>query len=471
MKRTNNTDGDKLKDHRKLGRELDLFSFHEYAPGAIFWHPKGWSIFKTLQDFIREKTTKNGYQEISTPVMVKSQLYKQSGHWEHFGEHNMFNLSVFEPEEQSQIIKLTGDSIRKEVKKGKSIPSPYKTKILFRGEELDISINEVKVIKEGGKGNIVYKGINLILNGISLPVNYSLKPMNCPESALIYKSHIRSYQELPIKFSEFGILHRRELSGVLGGAFRVRQFMIDDAHIFVRPDQIQDEIHQLLLLTIDVYKSFGFKPKFYLATRPDKAMGDKKSWVEPEKDLSNALKNAKVDFDLKPKDGAFYGPKIDIHIKDSQKRNWQLATIQLDFQIPKEMQLSYIDKGGAKKRPIMIHRAILGSFERFIGILTEHFQGAFPAWLSPIQVKVIPIAERHVDYANLLVKTLTEETIRADIDDRNETMGSKLRDAQIQKIPYMLIIGDKEKVQKSVSLRSREKGDEGVTTIKCRWEK
>lgn len=446
MKRTNKAEGGKLKDHRKLGRELDLFSFHEYAPGAIFWHPKGWSIFKTLQDFIREKTAKKGYQEISTPVMVKSQLYKQSGHWEHFGEHNMFNLPVWEADE----IKY----IRKQVKT--AVPRIEKSIALAKDPVINFPLSQdvtitIIVINKNTK-DFVYE----------LPVNYSLKPMNCPESALVFASHVRSYQDLPIKFSEFGILHRRELSGVLGGAFRLRQFTIDDAHIFVRPDQIQDEIHQLLLLTIDVYESLGFKPKFYLATRPDKAMGDKKSWVEPEKDLSKALKNAKVDYGLKPKDGAFYGPKIDIHIKDSQKRDWQLATIQLDFQIPKEMKLSYIDSHGTKKRPIMIHRAILGSFERFIGILTEHFQGAFPVWLSPIQVKIIPIADRHSDYGDQLNQVLLDNNFRSEVDNRSETMQAKIRDAEMQKIPYMLIVGDKERVQKKVSVRSLATGDEGV---------
>ena len=379
----------KLKDHREIGRELDLFSFHDVAPGAIFWHPKGWTIYQTLKKFIREKTLSEGYQEISTPVMVKSSLFKQSGHWKHFGAHNMFNLIIDEDE------------------------------------------------------------------------SYSLKPMNCPETALVYATKTRSYQDLPIKLSDFGILHRRELSGVLGGAFRVRQFTIDDAHLFVRSDQIQEEIHKLIFLAIDVYKSLGFKPKFYLATRPEKAMGDKKTWDEAEKALEKALKQTKVNFDIKPKDGAFYGPKIDIHIKDSQNRDWQLATIQLDFQIPKQMKLNYINKDGEKEMPVMIHRGLFGSFERFIGILIEHYGGAFPVWLSPVQVKVLPLTERNLKYANLITEKLKKEKIRVELDDRNETLPAKIRDAQLEKVPYMLILGDREEKSKKVAVRLRTEKDLG----------
>lgn len=379
----------KLKDHREIGRELDLFSFHEYAPGAIFWHPKGCIIYRTLQEYLRNITASQGYLEISTPVMVKSKLFEKSGHWEHFRE-NMFNFTV---ENES----------------------------------------------------------------------YSLKPMNCPESTLIFSSRTRSYNDLPLRLSEYGILHRNELTGVLGGAFRVRQFTIDDAHIYVRPDQIQEEIHKLLLLVIDVYKSLGFSPRFYLATRPDKAMGDKKTWDEAEKDLQQALKDAKVNFDIKPKDGAFYGPKIDIHINDSQDRDWQLATIQLDFQIPQRMQLTYVDQYGEGKNPVMIHRAITGSLERFMGILTEHFQGAFPLWLSPTQVIVLPISDKFLNYAQK-VKKLLENTARVDLDDRNETLQAKVRDATMQKIPYILVVGAKEEEKQSVSVRTRGGEDMGVMT-------
>lgn len=380
-----------LKDHRQIGQEQDLFSFHEVAPGAVFWHPKGWIIYQALQEFIRTKLAQEGYQEILTPIMVKSDLFKKSGHWDYYNEH-MFSFSA---EEQ----------------------------------------------------------------------NYSLKPMNCPESTLIYSSKTRSYQDLPLRFSDFGILHRNELSGVLGGLFRVRQFVIDDAHHYLRPDQIQDEIHKLLILVTDFYKSFGFKPQFYFATKPDKAMGDPKLWQEAEKDLEIALKDAKVKYGIKEKDGAFYGPKIDIHIKDSQNRDWQLATIQLDFQIPERMKLEYVDKGGERKRPVMIHRAILGSLERFIGILTEHFQGAFPLWLSPVQVVVLPIADRHQEQAKKVHDKLQEAKIRVQIDTRQETLQAKIRDAALQKVPYMAIIGDKEVASANISVRTRDGEDLGQLSL------
>ena len=399
----------KLKDHREIGRELDLFSFHDVAPGAVFWHPKGWTIYQTLKKFIRKKTLSEGYQEISTPVMVKSSLFKQSGHWEHFGADNMFNLAIYED---------------KEIAAGK-VPA-VKTKVNGKIQEVP-------------------------------EVNYSLKPMNCPETALVYATKTRSYQDLPIKLSDYGILHRRELSGVLGGAFRVRQFVIDDAHLFVRPDQIQEEIHKLLLLAIDIYQSFGFKPKFYLATRPEKAMGDKKTWSKAEKSLEKALRDAKVDFNIKPKDGAFYGPKIDIHIRDSQDRDWQLATLQLDFQMPQRMNLSYINKDGKKETPVMIHRGIFGSFERFIGILIEHYAGAFPTWLSPVQVKIIPISEKHAVYAKKVAQKLLDTQIRVELDNDNLSMQKRIRNSEIAKIPYILVVGDKEKAANSINVRQRGK--------------
>jgi len=375
-------DKPQLKDHRQIGQELDLFSFHDVAPGAVFWHSKGWIIYKVLQNFLIERLAKEGYQEISTPVMVKSELFKKSGHWDFYSE-NMFNLTV---EKES----------------------------------------------------------------------YSLKPMNCPEASLIFSTKTRSYQDLPLRFSEFGVLHRNELSGVLGGLFRVRQFAIDDAHHFIRPDQIQDEIHRLIVLVIEFYKSLGFKPEFYLSTKPDKAMGDPKLWEEAEKDLEEALKKAKVKYGTKEKDGAFYGPKIDIHIKDSQKRDWQLATIQLDFQIPEKMGLSYIDSDGKEKRPVIVHRAILGSLERFIGILTEHYQGAFPVWLSPVQVAIIPISEKHVEHSKKVLEELSRNGVRGEIYDKNGTMQLKIREATLQKVPYLVIIGDREIENSKVSVRTRD---------------
>lgn len=387
-----------LKDHRQIGQELDLFSVHEVAPGAIFWHHKGWIIYKTLVEFIQSRIEGEGYQEISTPVMVKSALFRQSGHWEHFGE-NIFSL---------------------------------------------------KVDKE----------------------DYSLKPMNCPEASLVYATKTRSYQDLPIRLAEFGILHRNELSGVLGGAFRVRQFVIDDAHHFVTPTQIQQEILDLLSLVTDFYKKLGFKPHFYLATKPDKAMGDAKLWEEAEHDLESALKAAKVTYDIKGKDGAFYGPKIDIHIKDSQERDWQLATIQLDFQIPEKMKLEYIDRDGKPKRPVIVHRAILGSLERFIGIMLEHYQGALPLWLSPVQVAILPVSEKVSDYARKVFEIFKNERIRAELDSSDKPIGAKIRKATLQKIPFMCIIGENESQKSSqdegffVSVRTREGKNLGMQELK-----
>lgn len=378
-------DNSNLKDHRQIGQELDLYSFHDVAPGAVFWHPKGWTIYKTLQDFIRELLSKEGYTEISTPAMTKSQLFKKSGHWDHYKE-NMFSLDV---ESES----------------------------------------------------------------------YSLKPMNCPESALIFSNTTRSYHELPLRYSDFGILHRNELSGVLGGLFRVRQFTIDDAHIYTRPDQIHSEIENLLKLVVEFYKIFDFKPKFFLSTKPDKAMGDEKLWEEAEKALKTALDNSKVEYGTKEKDGAFYGPKIDIHINDAQDRDWQVATIQLDFQIPEKMQLEYIDSNGEAKRPVIIHRAITGSLERFIGILTEHYQGAFPLWLSPVQVSILPITDGQKVHAEKLASELRSAGIRTEVDGRSETLQAKIREATLQKVPYLGIIGEKEVASGNlISVRDR-KGD------------
>jgi len=370
------------RDHRQIGQELDLFSFHDVAPGTVFWHPKGWSVYLTLQNYIRSLLEKD-YTEISTPVMTKSQLFKNSGHWDHYKE-NMFSLDI---EAES----------------------------------------------------------------------YSLKPMNCPESALIYSTKTRSYNDLPLRFSDFGILHRNELSGVLGGLFRVRQFTIDDAHIYLRPDQIQEEIQRLLKLVIKFYEIFKFRPKIFLSTKPDKAMGDDKLWQEAEGALKTALDNSSVEYGVKEKDGAFYGPKIDIHINDSQGRDWQVATIQLDFQIPEKMQLEYIDSDGTGKRPVIIHRAITGSLERFIGILTEHYQGAFPLWLSPVQVAILPITDGQIEHAEKLASELRDEGIRVEVDSRSETLQAKIREATLQKVPYLGIIGEKEVADgKIISVRDRK---------------
>lgn len=377
----------KKRDHRKLGKELELFFFHEIAPAAPFWLPKGMIIFRELEKFLREKLDKEGYQEISTPIMVKKTLWERSGHWEHYKE-NMFILEVD---------------------------------------------NEI----------------------------YSLKPMNCPESTIVYKSKLRSYRDLPLRLSEIGRLHRNEISGALGGMLRVRQITMDDAHLFVRPDQILEEITNLLKLVNEFYLLFGFSPSYNLSTRPEKAMGDIELWNQAELALKQALELNNIDYKLKEGEGAFYGPKIDVQIKDAIGRSWQTATIQLDFQMPERFELEYIDENDDRKRPVMIHRAIFGSFERFIGILTEHFAGYFPTWLSPIQVVIIPISENFVNYAQKVYNVLFENNIRVELDKRNEKVGYKIREWENQKVPYMLIVGEKELQNNSVSVRKHKKGDLG----------
>ena len=387
-----------LKDHKQIGQELELFFTDEIAPGAPFWLPKGMVIFKELERYIRELTSEAGYLETSTPIMVKSELFKQSGHWEKFGEHNMYNLELSDEEDGSNA------------------------------------------------------------------QTYSLKPMNCPESTILYRFRPRSYRELPLRLSEIGRLHRREKSGEVNGLLRVRQLTMDDAHIYATEEQIFDEVSAILDMMMDFYKKFGFEYEFRLATRPETRAGSDENWDKAEKALAEALKKKKLKAGDKMGDGAFYGPKIDVHIKDSQGREWQLATVQLDFAQPEAFKLEYIDEKGEKKRPVMIHRAIFGSFERFIAILTEHFQGAFPTWLSPVQVMIIPISEKNNKYANQVADTLIHGSIRVSLNDRAETMQSKIRDAQVQKIPYMLIVGGREEENSQVSVRGRV-GDLGVMKI------
>ncbi len=392
----------KLKDHKQIGQEQELFFSHDYAPGAPFWLPNGMVLFKELEKYIRELTDKKGYKETSTPIMIKSKLFKESGHWTKFGEHNMYNLILADDENDKH------------------------------------------------------------------PESYTIKPMNCPEATIIYRFRPRTYKELPLRLSELGRLHRREKSGEVNGLLRVRQLTMDDAHIFATEDQIIDEVVSILDTMITFYNSFNFKYEFCLATRPEVFAGSVKNWEKAEKDLEEALKVKKIKYKVKEKDGAFYGPKIDMHIKDSLDRDWQLATVQLDFHMPEAFKLSYINKDGKKEKPVMIHRAIFGSFERFLAILTEHYQGAFPLWLSPVQVKLIPITEKHVEYARKIEKKLNEENIRVEVDDRSETMQSKIRQATLQKVPYMGIIGDKEVESGntySISIRTRDGKDLGILSL------
>ena len=382
-------DNKELKDHKQIGQELELFFTHDIAPGAPFWLPKGMVIFKELEKYIRELTGKAGYLETSTPIMIKSELFKQSGHWEKFGEHNMYNLQL--------------------------------------SDEAD-----------GSK-----------------PVTYTLKPMNCPESTILYRFRPRSYKELPLRLSEIGRLHRREKSGEVNGLLRVRQLTMDDAHIYATEDQIFDEVSNILDMLIEFYKSFGFEYDFRLATRPDTRAGADQNWDKAEQALEKVIQEKGLKTSDKKGDGAFYGPKIDVHIKDTQGREWQLATVQLDFHQPEAFKLEYIDDKGQKQRPVMIHRAIFGSFERFIAILTEQFQGSFPVWLSPVQVQIIPIADRHQEYGQNVLEQFKNSNLRVEIDNRQEKMQAKIRDAQSQKIPYMIVVGDREQQENKIAVRTR----------------
>jgi threonyl-tRNA synthetase len=382
----------KKRDHRKLGRELDLFVFHDIAPGAPFWLPNGMVIFRQLEAYWREVHDANGYLETSTPILVNKRLWEQSGHWEYYSE-NMFKVEV-----------------------------------------------EDEV--------------------------FSLKPMNCPESTYVYRHALRSYRDLPLRVAEIGRLHRNERSGTLTGLFRVRQITMDDAHIYCRPDQAQDEITGVLGLVRSFYKLLALEPSFTLATRPPDYLGTAEQWDAAEHALHEALKGNGFAYELKPGDGAFYGPKIDIHIEDVLGRNWQIATIQFDLtMLPERFQLEYIDADGQPKRPVAIHRAIFGSFERFIGILTEHFAGAFPTWLAPVQARVLPISEKHGAYAKSVFARLREARVRAELDDRNEKLGYRIRDAQLRKVPYMLVVGEREAQNGTVSLRRRTGEDLGAVPV------
>jgi len=388
-----------LKDHKQIGQELELFFSHDYAPGAPFWLPKGMVIFKELEKYIRELTEKAGYVETSTPIMIKSQLFIDSGHFAKFGQNNMYNLELKEDEKDEH------------------------------------------------------------------PENYTLKPMNCPESTILYRFRPRTYKELPLRLAEIGRLHRREKSGEVNGLLRVRQLTMDDAHIYAREGQIFDEVSNILDMMVTFYKNFGFEYEFRFATRPETRAGKDEDWDKAEKDLEEVLKKKGIKAGDKKGDGAFYGPKIDLHIKDALGREWQLATVQLDFHMPEAFDLKYVNEKGEFEKPVMIHRAIFGSFERFIGILTEHFQGAFPLWLSPIQISLLPITDTQNDYADEVAEKLKAEGIRAEVDLRNERLQGKIRDATLQKVPYLGIIGKLETESKSVALRSREGKDLGKIGI------
>ena len=382
----------KKRDHKKLGKELELFMITGEGPGFPFFLPKGMVLRNVLEDYWRKIHTLNGYQEVKTPVMLNEELWHRSGHWDHYKD-NM-----------------------------------YTTKI----DEQD----------------------------------FALKPMNCPGGMLVYKSKMHSYKDLPIRMGELGLVHRHEKSGQLNGLFRVRCFTQDDAHIFCLPEQIESEIIDLMHLINQVYSLFGFTYTVELSTRPEDSMGSDEDWTTAENALRKALEHENMEYVVNEGDGAFYGPKIDFHIKDSLGRDWQCGTIQLDFQMPERFDLNYIGQDGEKHRPVMLHRVVFGSIERFIGVLIEHCAGAFPTWLAPVQVKILTISDKQKEYADELVKQFMKEGIRAELDDREEKIGYKIREAQLQKIPYMLIIGEKEVEANAVGVRARKEGDIGQMPVK-----
>lgn len=381
----------KRRDHRKLGAELELFTFHELAPASPFWLPKGTVLFNVLTAFSRAEQEKRGYQEARTPNIVKVDMWKRSGHYEYYKD-KMY-IAVMDEEE------------------------------------------------------------------------YGVKPMNCPGSTVIYSSKLRSYRDLPLRLAEYGLLQRYEASGTLHGLLRVRQLFMDDAHIFAREDQIASEVAGVLELIDHVYTIFDMPYTIKLSTRPAKAMGAVELWEKAETALQASLATTGRAFELKPGEGAFYGPKLDIDVTDSLGREWQLATVQLDFQMPEKFDLTYIGEDGKPHRPVMIHRAILGTFERFIGILIEHYAGAFPVWLAPVQAVLIPIADRHVAYARKVQEQLREAQIRSEVDERRESMRQKIRQAQLQKIPYMLVVGDREATDGTVAVRLRSGEDLGAQSV------
>lgn len=376
------------RDHRKLGKELDLFSVQPEGPGFPFFHPKGMVILNQLTDFWRKAHTKAGYSEIKTPLILDQGLWIRSGHWDHYRE-NMYFTEIDE--------------------------HPY-----------------------------------------------AIKPMNCPGGILVYKNDIHSYREFPMRIAELGTVHRHEKSGVLHGLMRVRCFTQDDAHIYCTPEQVKDEIIRIMELSRYIYKDvFGFDYHVELSTKPEKAMGDPEMWEKAEASLEDALKSSGIPYKVNPGDGAFYGPKIDSHLQDCIGRTWQCGTCQLDFQMPERFDLTYIGADGNQHRPVMLHRTVLGSLERFFGILIEHFAGAFPFWIAPVQVRILPVKEEVKEYSMKIVDILKSRNIRCEMDERDEKLGKKIRDAQMQKTPYMLIIGDREVEENVVSVRERSKGDLG----------
>ena len=381
----------KKRDHRKLGKELGLFMFAEEGPGFPFFLPKGMTLKNTLIDYWREIHLREGYQEVSTPIILSRKLWENSGHWDHYKD-NMYTTVIDEED-------------------------------------------------------------------------YAVKPMNCPGGMLVYKNQPHSYRDLPLRVGELGLVHRHEKSGQLHGLMRVRCFTQDDAHIFMRDDQIEDEIKGVTRLINEVYTQFGFEYFVELSTRPEDSMGSDEDWEMATNGLKKALEDMGLEYIVNEGDGAFYGPKIDFHLRDSLGRTWQCGTIQLDFQMPQRFNLEYTAEDGSKKRPIMIHRVCFGSIERFIGILIEHFAGKFPVWLAPVQVKVIPVSEKSMEYATGVYEKLKAAGIRTELDHKDEKVGYKIRQAQLEKVPYMLVLGEKEAAEGAITVRSRDKGDLGAAGL------
>lgn len=380
------------RDHRKLGKELELISFHEESPGAAFYHPKGTVLFNELQKFIREQYWKRDFHEVVTPLVYDKSLWETSGHWAHYRE-NMFTFSVDERE-------------------------------------------------------------------------VSLKPMNCPSHCILYKTDLKSYRDLPLRIADFAPLHRNELRGVLGGLTRVRKFQQDDAHIFCMLEQLDEEINGALDFAKYVYTDvFHFEYTIELSTRPEKSMGTDDQWDRAETALKRALEKNNIPYKLNPGDGAFYGPKVDLNIKDCLGRSWQLSTIQVDFQLPQRFELTYDGEDGRKHTPVMIHRAVLGSLDRFIGILIEHYAGKFPTWLAPVQIIILPLADRFNDYGDEIRKKYHEHGIRCQLDNRSESLNRKIREAELQHIPYILVVGEKEKADATVNVRTRDNIIHGTKNI------
>ncbi|MGI5853257.1 MAG: threonine--tRNA ligase [Bacillota bacterium] len=381
------------RDHRKLGRELDLFSLQEEGPGFPFFHPRGMIVRNILEDFWRQEHQKAGYQEIRTPIILSEELWHRSGHWDHYKENMYF------------------------------------TKI----DDMD----------------------------------YAIKPMNCPGSMLVYSQRPHSYKDLPIRTCELGLVHRHEMSGVLHGLFRVRCFTQDDAHIFMMPSQIKDEVQGVIRLVDKFYKVFGFDYHVELSTKPEDAMGSDEIWDLATDALRESLESMQLPYKVNPGDGAFYGPKIDFHVSDSLGRTWQCATVQLDFQMPERFDLTYVGEDNAKHRPVIVHRVVYGSIERFIGILIEHYAGAFPVWLAPVQAVVLPIGQNHADYARQTMQALQDAGLRVELDARNEKLGYRVREWQMQKVPYMLVVGDQEAFDGTVAVRTRKGGNRGTMKVEA----